>query len=77
MNNQHHAFLLEANYYLSAYKVYFKLALATEQKILFLLTQFCHCTLKSRKTYHSQFGNILFVAGTCGSRGTGRCAVHN
>ena len=30
MNNQHHASILEANYYLSVYNVHFKLALSTD-----------------------------------------------
>ena len=50
MNNQQHACILEANYYLNVYNVHFKLALTTEQKKnLFSIIQFCHCALKSRK----------------------------
>ena len=30
MNNQHDAFILEANYYLTVYNVHFKFALSTE-----------------------------------------------
>ena len=33
MNNQHHACILEANYYLSAYNVHFKLAYLKNRKI--------------------------------------------
>ena len=29
MKNQHHTYILEANYYLSVYKVHFELALST------------------------------------------------
>ena len=36
MNNQHHACILEANFYLSIYIVHFKLALSTEYKNSFL-----------------------------------------
>ena len=40
MNNQHRAYILEANDYLSVYNVHFKLALSPEQKYLFSLIQF-------------------------------------
>ena len=55
MNNQHHTCILEAHYYLSVYNVYFISFIYRVKKKLFLLTQFCHCTLKSRKTYYLQF----------------------
>ena len=54
MNNQHRAYILEANYDLNVYNVHFKLALSPGQKYLFSLIQFCYCTLKYRKTYHVQ-----------------------
>ena len=35
MNDQHHACILEAHYYLNGYNVQFKLALSTVKTILF------------------------------------------
>ena len=53
--NQHHTSILEANYYLSVYNVYFNLTSSTEQKILFSLIQ-------SKKIYRPQFcDTFLFV----------------
>ena len=56
IENQHHFFLLEANYYLSVCNVHFKLALCTEfkkiDKVLSLYT-------KVWKIYYPQFGSTL------------------
>ena len=37
MNNQHHAYIFKANYYLSVYNVHFKLVLSTGWKHVFLI----------------------------------------
>ena len=46
MNDQHHACIHEASYYLSVDNVYFKLDLLSKQ-VLILFIQFCHFILPS------------------------------
>ena len=55
MNNQHHTYIFEAIYHLSAHYMHFNVALSTEWKILFSLIKLFHCAPKSRKIYHPQF----------------------
>ena len=47
IENWYHDFILETSYILNACNMHVKLASSTEQKNIFSLNQFCHCTLKS------------------------------